>query len=1229
MKKRVLSLMLSVMLSMASIMPGNVVLAADEEAGQDTIITTENTDSADVEANASISVVEASGICSMSLKGAGVPEGGSVVFRIWNESRTSELKAKAGEQLNGTVQPDGSIITSDGICEYQAVADGMGNWNIQADATLYENALYHITAYVIDTAGYTQLLAETGNICFGTKVVEDAAASVDEQTSDMPVETAAFWAEQPTADITVENQDNAAGTFRIRVANIQSKAGVQQIQIPVWCDADQNDIKWYAAQKDGETYYVDVKISNHKNHVGTYKAHIYLKDNDGVFDAIGTKNIDVRIIPGELTATMDAQNKVCQIQLTDAFTQGLGTDFTFAVWSEMNGQDDLVWYSAKQVSQGKWQADVALQNHKGWGNYQIHTYVNGKRTFVCKETFEVARPTADITVENQNNEAGTFRIKVENVQSPNGVQQIQIPVWCAADQNDLVWYTAQKSENTYYVDVKTSNHKYHIGTYKAHIYLRDNSGVSGAIGTQNVDVKIIPGNLTAVPNEKNRVCQVQLSDVFTQGVGTKFRFAVWSEENGQDDLIWYQAAYTDGRYILNVPLANHKSNGKYFVHVYLQDKNGNSLFVNKTEFNIVNRVENIPATISVKRINETTYRVTATDVDLKTTSVHFPTWSDKNGQDDLVWYAAKQVFPGTWQADIALKNHKSWGTYQIHTYVNGRKTFIGKTTFKVEKPTAEISVVNQNKDKGTFRIEVKNIQSQTGVQQIQIPVWCDADQNDIKWYTAQKSGDTYYVNVKTSYHKFHTGTYKAHIYLRDDIGVFDAIGTKNIDVRMTAGELTAIPDEAEKNCQIQLKDAYTQGVGGKMMFAVWSNEKGQDDLQWYTAAKNNQTYSYNVPIVNHKSLGNYFVHVYLQDEKGIKHFVSKTEFVIEKQATASIDVSTIENTTGQFKVTVSNIEAPSGVGSVQVAAWHSADKSDMHQYEAKRQDNGEYTAVVDVKNHKNHSGQYQVQAIVTMGNGIKNCAAEGNIELNVVNYIHVIQLSAYKARITIVNPTGEIGTVLFPTWSKENGQDDLIWYQGKCDADGNWYVDIDGVNHKHSGEYITHIYNRTGEGNQVLGVAPSYSVQNGTPQQRRVKQLTQARMAAVAGSGSSWDKLYRCFLWSTNFPYVTMDDTVAAGYTPSQWYAIVGFERQAGDCYTKAATFYYMAKELGYDAYYVQGYVPETGGRLADHGWCEIVIDGTVYVFDPSFQQGTGRNGFHFTYGSSGTWRYSLYSRVE
>ena len=141
-----------------------------------------------------------------------------------------------------------------------------------------------------------------------------------------------------------------------------------------------------------------------------------------------------------------------------------------------------------------------------------------------------------------------------------------------------------------------------------------------------------------------------------------------------------------------------------------------------------------------------------------------------------------------------------------------------------------------------------------------------------------------------------------------------------------------------------------------------------------------------------------------------------------------------------------------------------------------------------------------------------------------------------------------------------------------------------------------------------------------TPQQLRINNGIQNVYNQVGRN------LYSCYMWCVNnIKYHTLGDNPGTGYTNPQWFALYGLEQRIGDCRTYAATFYQLAKGLGYNARYVYGYVPKSGGGMIDHAWVEIDIDGVTYVYDTDFQYETGRNGYQFRYKTSGTWVYTNY----
>ena len=189
---------------------------------------------------------------------------------------------------------------------------------------------------------------------------------------------------------------------------------------------------------------------------------------------------------------------------------------------------------------------------------------------------------------------------------------------------------------------------------------------------------------------------------------------------------------------------------------------------------------------------------------------------------------------------------------------------------KHNKPVGTISVVNNNKDTGTFDVIISDVYSSKGVRTVQVPIWSEKDgQDDIRWYEATRQANgTYAVNVQATNHKNSTGLYNIHLYyiLNDgsQVGVggttttleFRNAKTKTqtyiTNVNSEAGSFTVVVDQAPQGRQIK-----------NIRVAVWS-ESNQGNLSWYNTAPTGTHTEINVSTVNHKNLiGNYTTHVYV------------------------------------------------------------------------------------------------------------------------------------------------------------------------------------------------------------------------------------------------------------------------------------------------------------------------------------------------------------------------------
>lgn len=106
------------------------------------------------------------------------------------------------------------------------------------------------------------------------------------------------------------------------------------------------------------------------------------------------------------------------------------------------------------------------------------------------------------------------------------------------------------------------------------------------------------------------------------------------------------------------------------------------------------------------------------------------------------------------------------------------------------------------------------------------------------------------------------------------------------------------------------------------------------------------------------------------------------------------------------------------------------------------------------------------------------------------------------------------------------------------------------------------------------------------------------------------------------YNYVTGFRYVSGSLRPTgDWsvpFAIEMAKNGGGNCYRFAALYCWLARALGYDANVVSGYLLTVSGAQSPHGWVEIRINGTTYVFDPDMANSYPQyNWYYNTYATT------------
>lgn len=721
--------------------------------------------------------------------------------------------------------------------------------------------------------------------------------------------------------------------------------------------------------------------------------------------------------------------------------------------------------------------------------------------------------------------------------------------------------------------------------------------------------------ITAVDKENGqyRIC---LGKDGVSGEYTSYRAVVWSSKNGQDDLIWYNMTLKqDGSYVYHLQLLDHfGESGTYNVHVYGFSGDKTEQLIAKTTFDASEMKKNVITVSSGSDQRYFTVQIKNIVADGKRSNeisqVLMPTWSVKDGQDDIVWGNATKVNKYTWEYVVDITKHKSdAGSYSTHIYakVNDQSILLGKKSFTVagiDGTKASITVSNAGKNNGIYGITAKGFSSPARISSVRAAVWSDRNgRDDLKWeqMTAHRDG-TYTYNVDISAHNYETGTYIVQIYVKDVRGVEQCVKTKKWTVTKMMNTNVIKIDISPNQSALTLKLLNASGDIKDVYFPVWGDENGQNDITWYHASKtDSKTWTVQVPISNHKEAGVYHIHCY--------NSVDGTNSLIGKAAckiTGFYDTaaaSAYGNKKGYIKITVSGVNSPAGVTQLRAAVWtENNGRDDIRWYNFEK--SGAYwIAIADASYHNGEKGRYFIHIWGTDTRGISQCIKKTSAKVTTIEAMpsaSAIMCSdemsyTLKAK-SIIGAT----SVSFAVWGNENGQNDLKWYNGTRIDGRNWTATADMMNHLETGLYHVHVYAVINGTNRfICSTAFQFT---GNPVELRIRRNCENVYNMVGRD------LKACFYYVVNsMTYVRINGhlTPPAGWTRCQNYGVMALETLQGNCFFYAAAFYYLAKYLGYNAEYVEGQVPSRRGGYTPHGW--VVIDG-AYICDPEAQAEIARN---------------------
>jgi hypothetical protein len=270
-----------------------------------------------------------------------------------------------------------------------------------------------------------------------------------------------------------------------------------------------NHVSWYLykdgtlqytrdeSYHSGTTWYHDVVLTGQ----GTYVIHGVMYDNAGNaynwYAEHGMTIIADGTAPsGSINIQRYTNNPTISVSATASDTGGTTMESVrFATWSDVNGQDDLVWYSVTGTGPN-YSTSINLSNHTPGtdGDYNIHVYAYdsvGNNRFLGAQIVTLDRVSPTITI---------------NPSSSTACQSKNITVTATDDRSGL------SSGNTYQWQLGTSATVAPTGTWNSYTSGATFNIGAGLNGTRYVWIKQVSDNATNVSSGTYTVSGVFVFD---------------------------------------------------------------------------------------------------------------------------------------------------------------------------------------------------------------------------------------------------------------------------------------------------------------------------------------------------------------------------------------------------------------------------------------------------------------------------------------------------------------------------------------------------------------------------------------------------------------------------------------------------------------------------------------------------------------------------------------------
>ncbi|MFS1663060.1 GBS Bsp-like repeat-containing protein [Streptococcus sp. zg-JUN1979] len=842
-----------------------------------------------------------------------------------------------------------------------------------------------------------------------SEAIEMQEESTSQQTQETRESAARGQESSSNPAVGVLNYDRNKTTFDVAIVGTDSSKAIKGARIAVWSEEnDQDDLRWYTPAASNNQIRQTVNIMNHAGKTGDYVVHVYTDFVDGSVYAVSLGSYHIEVDPKSIvgSASQGHYNIINRVVYLDA---GHG------------GYDPGASYFGQHEKNLTLQVQQRLKAKLEASGYQV-----------------VTSRTTDKAVE-----------LLDRSQNAN---QSQADIFVSLHFNASTSAAANGLETYYYVYDANYNPRLNKTYHNDAERLKRSSDLAQAIQT----------NVQATTGFKNNGVKRETFAVVRETVAPAVLVELGYISNAAEFSKINTAAYQER-------LAQGLFQG---IQSYY-DKYQKSSIVKPAQ------VAKEAPSIKVVNYNKTSTMfdvvVTGSDKTKTVKQARIAVWSDQKGQDDLRWYTVGAKDNQLSQKVNILNHAANTDNYNVHVYVDFTDgshsgTNLGKYYIEVAEPEKpSVAVVNYDKSKPTFDVVVTGSDKTKVIKGARIAIWSEEKgQDDIKWYVSSASNNKLSQSVDIRNHANKTGDYNVHVYTDFTDGTSYGVVAGKLHIEVAEPEKPSVAivnyDKSKPTFDVVVTGSDKTKVIKGARIAVWSEEKGQDDIKWYVPSATNNKLSQSVDIRNHANkTGDYNVHVYTDFTDGTSYGVvaGKLHIEVAEPEKPSVAVVNYDKSKPTFDVVVTGSDKTKVIKGARIAVWSEKKGQDDIKWYVPSANNNKITQTIDILNHAGNTDTYNVHVYTDFTDGTSYGVNAGKYAIEVVNALSVSYKGTgnYEVKAHGVPKTGDI---LMAVWSDKNGQDDIRWYQANK-QDDIAISRVNVTNHKDTGDYHVHVYHRTAD----------------------------------------------------------------------------------------------------------------------------------------------------------------------